>query len=142
MAMYENEGYCPNNSFMHYCIENEVPTIWERTEEILGDRPGYMVYTKNGVCHEGYSYVVDCLVGSTSRLGFDVACKLKELIPNCKYAEIGRKILVTDVSNSFGNHGLDNYSKKMDILEDDRYTVGIIDEDEAVHLYFLKKMAG
>ena len=135
MAMYETLGFCPNNSFLHYQLENEVPAIWERTREILGDRTGYMVYTPNGYVDHEWCYVVDCLIGSTSTLGVRVASKLKELIPNCKYAVTGRKILVTDLTNreSVGSVG--------QFLEDERYLVNIVEEGDAVHLYFFKKSA-
>lgn len=153
MAMYENEGFCPNNSFLHYQMEKkeDVPVIWERTREILGDRTGYMVYTEAGCSYYGWCYVVDCLVGSTSTLGVEVACKLETMIPNCKYAETGRKILVTDVINPFQIPGLNRGyvnnaekfvgSDKLYVLEDKRYVVGITDEGEAVHLYFFKKVS-
>lgn len=148
MAMYENLGFCPNNSFLQYCMEKgeKVPALWKRTSEILGDRMGYMVYTKNGCNYYGWCHVVDCLVGSTTTLGVEVACKLKALIPNCKYSETGRKILVTDVINPYQIPdirctGSNNFvgSDKVEVLEDDRYVVGITDEGEQVHLYFFKK---
>lgn len=148
MAMFENEGFCPNNSFLHYVMEKqeELPEIWERTNELLGDRKGYMVYTEAGCVWHGYCYVVDCLVGATSTIGIEVATHLKTLIPNCKYAETGRKILVTDVINPYQIPGLCMKGEtfvssdgKVVILEDDRYVVGITDEGKAVHLYFFKK---
>ena len=147
MAMYEKEGYCPNNEFVHYPMENgPVPVLWDRTREILGDRTGYMVYTEAGNSYYGSSYVVDCLVGSTTTLGVEVACKLRDLIQKCVYAETGRKILVTDVINPFQMPGLSGNidtgfigSDKLFVLEDNRYVVGITDEEDAVHMYLFKK---
>lgn len=147
MAMYENEGFCPNNSFLRYQLENyeNVPEFWERTREILGDRTGYMVYTENGCSNNDWCYVVDCLVGSTTTLGVEVACKLEAMIPDCVYGKTGRKILVTDVISHFQIPGLNRKAEKfsgsdhMYVLEDNRYVVGITEEGEAVHLYFFKK---
>lgn len=150
MAMYEKEGFCPNNEFLHYQMEKgPVSSLWERTREILGDRIGYMVYTEAGNSYYGSSYVVDCLVGATSTLGVEVACKLRDMIPNCKYAVNGRKILITDVINPFQMPGLSrgyvnegsSYvgTDKLFVLEDNRYVVGITDEKEAVHMYLFKK---
>lgn len=149
MAMYENLGFCPSNSFLSYLVrKKEIPAIWERTKKLLGDRIGYMVYTEAGYSYYG-CYVVDCLAGSTSTLGLEVACKLQAMIPECEYARIGRKILVTDVINPFQIPGLRRSgttyisdfvgSGNLDVLEDDRYVVGIIDEGPQVHLYFFKK---
>jgi hypothetical protein len=69
------------------------------------------------------------------------------MIPHCKYAETGRKILVTDVINPFqipylGINSTDNFfsrDDKMHLFEDDRYVCGVIDEGEDVHMYFFKK---
>ena len=152
MAMYENEGFCPNNSFLHYAMEHneEIPEFWKRTREILGDRPGYMVYTKAGCSYNDWCYVVDCLIGATNTMGVEIACLLQTMIPKCKYAEVGRKILITDVINPFQiphiGRGYVNSQEKfmatsddMHIFEDERYVCGMIDEGEAVHMYFFKK---
>lgn len=152
MAMYEDLGFCPNNSFMQYELEHhgEVPELWKRTCEILGERPVYMVYTKEGYVYNGWCYVVDCLVGATNTMGVEIACLLKTMIPECKYAEVGRKILITDVINPFQiphiSLGYDNSQEKfmatsndVHVFEDERYVCGVIDEKEAVHMYFFKK---
>ena len=152
MAMYEDEGLCPNNSFLHYETEHngEIPEFWERTREILGDRLGYMVYTKEGCSCNEWCYLVDCLIGATNTMGVEIACLLQTMIPKCKYAEVGRKILVTDVINPFQiphiGRGCVNSQEKfmatsddMHIFEDERYVCGVIDEGVAVHMYFFKK---
>ncbi len=152
MAMYEHEGFCPNNSFRHYAMEHkdEIPEFWKRTREILGDRLGYMVYTEAGCSYNGWSYVVDALIGATNTMGVEIACLLQTMIPKCRYAEVGRKILVTDVINPFQiphiGRGYVNSQEKfmatsddMHIFEDKRYVCGVIDEGEAVHMYFFKK---
>lgn len=151
MAMYENLGFCPTNSFLHYMLEcNNVPEVWMRTREILGDRTDYMVYTEAGCAYKGWCYIVDCLVGAKTTIGVEIACLLKTMIPQCKYAETGRKILVTDVINPYQipyiNRGYINSVEKfmssndnMHIFEDERYVCGVIDEGESVHMYFFKK---
>lgn len=148
MAMFEKLGYCPNNDFLDYEMQEEIPKMWKyTTKEILGDRIGYMVYDKESCTHDGWCYAVDCLAGSTSYLGFYVVSKLKEMIPECKYGETGRKILVTDVLDPYKIPGLcfieDNrsyaFSDELCLREDDCYMVGIQDEGEAVHLYFYRK---
>lgn len=152
MAMYEDLGRCPNDSFLYYVMEHngEVPEFWKRTREILGDRPGYMVYTEAGYSYKGWCYVVDCLIGATNTMGEEIACLLQTMIPKCKYAEVGRKILITDVINPFqipntdcgyvnGKEKFVATSDDMHIFEDDRYVCGIMDEGDAVHMYFFKK---
>lgn len=151
MAMYEELGFCPNSSFLHYTLENNpVPEIWERTRELLGDRTGYMVYTDAGCVYNGWCYVVDCLVGVETSIGVEIACILKTMIPQCEYTKTGRKILVTDVINPYQipyiGHSYINSAEKfmssndnMHIFEDERYVCGVIDEGENVHMYFFKK---
>ena len=151
MAIFESTGFCPNNSFLHYAMEkgDAVPANWKITQKLLGDRKGYMVYTKAGCAYYGYCYVVDALIGATDTLGIEVACKLQALIPVCKYAETGRMILITDVINPFQIPGVGRNSsgdtsefvadENLAMFEDERYLVGIIDEGNAVHMYFFKK---
>lgn len=151
MAMYENIGFCPNNSFLHYAMEkgDAIPANWKITQKLLGDRKGYMVYTKAGCAYYGYCYVVDALIGATDTLGIEVACKLQALVPVCKYAETGRMILITDVINPFQIPGVVNStsggtsnfmaSDDMTLFEDERYLVGITEDGDAVHMYFFKK---
>lgn len=151
MAMYEDLGFCPNNSFLNYALEgNPVPEIWKRTRELLGDRTGYMVYTEAGCTYNGWCYVVDCLVGAETTIGVEIACLLKTMIPQCEYAKTGRKILVTDVINPYQipyiERGYINNMEKfmssndsMYLFEDERYVCGVIDEGENVHMYFFKK---
>ena len=153
MAMYENLGFCPNNQFLHYALEEKnIPDVWNRTREILGDRTGNMVYTKAGTsCRDKWCHVVDCLVGAESTIGVEISNLLKTMIPQCKYAEIGKKILVTDVINPFqiphinrvyGDGDKEKYvatNDVMNVFEDERYVCGVTDEGESIHLYFFKK---
>ena len=146
MAMFENLGFCPSNSFTKYEMEKEISEFWKRTQELLGDRIAYMVYTPAGCNYHGYAYVVDALVGTTTTLGIEVATKLESLIPECKYAEKGRKILVTDVINPFQIPGIVGRvdgtfvsCKEVFVREDERYVVAVKEEGEDVHLYFFKK---
>ena len=145
MAMYEDLGFCPNNSFLHYAQGNHVPKIWKRTRDLLGDRIGYMVYTES-CTYNGGCYVVDCLVGAETTIGVEIACLLKTMIPKCKYAKVGRKILITDVINPYqipyigrGYKKFMSSNDSMHIFEDERYVCGVIDEGENVHMYFFKK---
>ena len=152
MAMFESEGFCPNNSFTLYALEHkgEIP-FWKRTREILGDRQGYMVYSGAGCSHNDWCYVVDCLVGATNTMGVEIACLLRSMIPTCRYAEVGRKILITDVINPLQiphiGRGYDSNGRKtfvstnpnVHVFQDERYICGIIDEGTAVHMYFFKK---
>ena len=146
MAMFENEGFCPNNSFYHYGMEgkHKISDAWEKNCDILGDRLGYMVYTEAGCAYKG-CYVVDCLMGE-SDIALEIAITLKTLIPECKYAEIGRKILITDVINPYQIPGIsggydkfETVDKKMQLFEDARYLCGVADEGEHVRMYFYKK---
>ena len=147
MAKTESLGYYPFDDFFNYVAEkrknNEVvPCIWERTYSILGDRIHYMVYMQekdlnhsNNTCN-----VIDCLVGSISTLGLRIAGMLRALIPYCKYPEIGKKILVSDVISPLQIPNIitiDNDKSYM--LQDERYIAGIVDEGETIHLYFFKK---
>lgn len=146
MAMYEDKGFCPNNSFLECAIGygKELPEIWTRTSELLGDLTGYMVYTEAGVSYYGWPYVCDALIGATSTMGVEIACQLK-------HAQTGRMILVTDVLNPFAiphiGSGYDSNGREtfvstnpdMHVFQDDRYICGIIDEGSTVHMYFFKK---
>lgn len=154
MAMFENEGFCPNNSFLHCAIQygDNIPENYQRTHELLGARPGYMVYTPGGVSYYGWPYVCDALIGATGTFGIEVACYLQTMIPTCVYAETGRKIWVTDLINPFAipyigrGYDRDGHERlmtsdesKMKIFEDDRYVCGITEEGDDVHMYFFKK---
>ena len=143
MAKYENEGYCPRNQIWHYQLENEVPSNWEHILEILGDRIEYMVYSEAGCSYYGWSYIVECLAIST--LGEELAKELEKRIPMCRYPEEGKKILCTDLINPFKIPGLQYAdrrgkrgfaSNEAFIIQDDKFLVGITEENEAVHLYF------
>ena len=143
MAMFEREGFCPNNSFYHY--GKEVSDTWEKTREILGDRTGYMVYTEAGCAYQG-SYVVDCLMGAKSNIGIEIANTLKVLNPKCQYAQYGKKILITDVINPYqipyitcGCGEFRTNDEKLHLFEDERYLCGIIGEGECIRMYFYKK---
>ena len=145
MAMYETEGFCPSNAFTYYSENEKISSFWNRTKEILGDRIGYMVYSPHGFSQNG-CYVVDCLMGAGYTIGIEIATVLRVMIPECKYAVIGRKILVTDVINPAQIPGLQFSSDEklfgdngLFIFEDSRYIVGVTDEGEEVHMYFFKR---
>ena len=136
MAMYEHEGFCPKNSFWDFESreKDKVSPLWARASEIFGDRLCYMVYTPNGY-NSKECYVVDALVGAgtNSTMNIEIAVCLSMIIPECTYAKKGKKILITDVIND------GQIPKESFVFEDDRYICGIVEEDEAVHMYFFKK---
>ena len=146
MAMFEKEGYCPSSAFLHYGETYEVSPLWKKTEEILGDRIDYMVYTKGGQSYKG-GFIVDALKGGNDTLGIEVATALKIFIPYCKYAETGKKILCTDVINpaiipvKIVEKDGKWTSFEAFVFEDSRYLVVIqdFDEDEEVRVYIFKK---
>ena len=150
MAMYEREGYCPNNAFLHYGMNGKAGEMWEKTESILGDRTGYMVYSEAG-CNYHECYVVDALEGAEGTLGIEVATALKKLIPVCEYAKIGKKILCTDLINPYQIPAkigeadgkwvlcMSEDPTKTLLFQDERYLIAIQDEGEAVHLYIFRK---
>ena len=148
MAMYESLGYCPHNAIHNYEFGSEsVSPLWNRTREILGDRTGYMVYTPAGVAYYGTPYVVEFFCSAENTAALELACKLKHLIPVCKYAEEGKKILITDVINPYQIPGLTVSGEEfvaytgsnLEVFQDAKYVVGLTEEEEAVHLYFFKK---
>jgi hypothetical protein len=150
MAMYENRGYCPANAFSWYREEKEVSATWKETEKILGDRIGYMVYSKDGYSYSE-CYVVDALVDANSFMGIEIAMTLQYLIPVCKYAEEGRPIICTDLINPYQmpakireNNGIwelcvDEDPSKTFLFQDERYLVSIQDDGKEVHMYLYKK---
>ena len=135
MAMYEHDGFCPNNSFWDFEAreKDKVSKLWVRAREIFGDRLGYMVYTPYGYNTKGETYVVDALVGCNSTMNIEIATCLSMLIPNCTYSKEGKKILITDLIND------GQIPDVAFIFEDDRYICGILEEDDKVHMYFYKK---
>lgn len=138
MAMYEGEGFCPQDSFLRYQKENKsnVSPLWERAQELLGDRIGYMVYTMGGCTEIDRCSVVDAIVGGSdgSLLGIGIASILNALIPECIYSKTLIKILITDLPTSF------HIPNGIFRVEDNRYIVGIAVESKSIiHLYFVKK---
>ncbi len=129
MAMYENEGFCPNKSFGFYT--GAVNPNWDATHELLGDKLGFMVYTPDGVSKE--AYVVDLFMGGSSLLAYRLAVLMHEMDPDTKYAEHGKKILIRDLINQ---RQMPNDTK---LYEDDRYLVGIRDSEAMIELFIYKK---
>lgn len=152
MAMYENRGFCPHNSFLHYNMNgNEVNPLWETTGKILGDRPGYMVYDKAMNAYKGECYIVDAMMGGTGTLGLEIACALRSMIPVCKYSETGRPIVCADLLNPYQIPAaigqLEDEWKlcegedpaKTVLVQDDRYLVAIQDDGNEVKVYLFKQ---
>lgn len=98
-AMYEKEGFCPNNSFLHFKIERGETRETEIIDEILGSRLGYMVYGP-GECDSRfwYSSIVTLLYGEPDSAAIKLAEHLVKLIPECEYAKCGRKIRLHDIN--------------------------------------------
>ena len=156
MAMYEDLGFCPANSFgYNYPEATDESALWARTKEILSDRIGFMVYDHNA-CAWGRKIcsVVDVFrFGGESTLGLEIACALQHYIPICSYSATGKKILIKDVINPNqaplqvtdrdGNGVLMPYADadlaKVRIFQDERYFVELTDVDGEVHLYIYKK---
>ena len=131
MAMFENEGFCPSNSFGFYIREREDKNaLSDRVLDILGDRRGYMVYDKDSCSKE--AYVVDMFLGGNTTLGLEVAVILREYDPKCVYAEHGKKILIYDLINP---HQMPLEVSK---YEDDRYLVGLLDGND-IQMYIYRK---
>lgn len=156
MAMYEQLGFCPSNAFfMKEISQEKLSKNWKEVKEILGDRVHYMVYKTGEPVHEDASNIVDALMNaeSESRLGIEVATTLRDMIPNCTYGEIGRRIECTDIeypaeipwklvheNDQWRIVGLrTNDSKVMKLIEDGRYIVGIADTADEVHIYLYRK---
>ncbi len=161
MAMYEREGFCPTNSFLHYAIsktEDEAESIKKRMD-ILGDRTGYMVYDSNHVAYgTKWPSVVELLLSND--MGEDVAKLLVMLVPECKYAEIGKKICIKDVINPLqipdlfqltsrswsllgqnGTVNINNPVRRKDekfLFFDDEYVVVIEDGKEAIVMWVFR----
>lgn len=151
MAMYEDKGFCPNNEFTLFAMEEagRLSPNWEKAMEILGPRTGYMVYAHNGRTFEDWSYIVDAIEGATGTLGIEIAETLKEMIPNCVYAKEGRPIICADFfsfskipegikSASADDLKIDSPFKTV-MHEDERYVVIIEDREMTVHIYLAKK---
>lgn len=157
MAMYEGKGYCPNNAFWQRMARQEnISQFWEETMNLLGDRIGYMVYTKEGNNIAGECYIVDALMGAKGKLGIQIASALKRIIPTCVYAEVGCPIVCTDILNpnqllSKGEMRdgkwtcLENGKKTSNgqdatnFYEDERYSVIVQEGEGEVRIYLYKK---
>ncbi len=93
--MYEREGYCPGNEFLHYGMRREKRKA-DFVYFLLQDRIGYMVYDPKMKAWGGTSSIVD-LMFNDEQINVKVSDALRRKIPVCKYAEEGRKILIRDV---------------------------------------------
>ncbi len=148
MAMYENQGYCPNNSFG----STEIPAGdgWEEVKEVLGARTEYMVYPNASNNYAG-CYIVP-MFKEGDEVARQVAYKLQAFIPECIYAEKGKKIACYDVINPYqipmaiGVNGNGKWvlcqgvSKAYAfVAENDNYLIAMKDEPEQVQIFIYKK---
>lgn len=132
MAMYENLGYCPSNILRRGGMDSIKPSkFYQKTMEKLGDRVGYMVYAKG--CNNSQGANIHELF-MRDELGYDLSLVLCELIPVCKYAEVGKKILITDVINPEQING----SKRYESLG---FLVSLEMKDEHLEMLIFKKPA-
>lgn len=157
MAMYKGKGYCPYNAFwQRVAIREELSPHWEKTMELLGERVGYMVYTRDGNAPSGECYIVDALLGARGTLGIQIASALKQLIPTCIYAERGCPIVCTDILNPnqllskareengrWTCIGTDRRTcsgqEAASLYEDERYYVIVQEGDGEVRIFLYKK---
>ena len=141
MAMFENlilQGryeacYCPSNQ-----IDLKLTGEYSKVRETLGDRSAYMVYDPmaHDCSHRNVS-IVDIL--KDEDLGFAVAYHLKYIIPECKYAEIGKMILINDVFRGKMKKLVKERDSSDFLEENENFSVLIKDDDEAVKIYILRK---
>ncbi len=150
MAMYENLGFCPSNSFTTYFQTGERAPLFDKAQKalnLLGDRKGYMVYEG---CSPNYNlpYIVDAICGATGTLGLQICAALEYLIPDCKYAVNGRKIRCHDVISPFdipevSQETNERYlrfpSSSTVLMEDERYLAGVINNSDSVDIYLYQK---
>lgn len=142
MAKYENLGYCPHNAFFQVGLNGACPEKWPETEKVLGDRTAFMVYMDNSYHHgKEHSYVVNALAYTDSDLGLDVAKTLSEMIPECKYPDVGRPIVCKDlmIKPDIIEILLSVPNRWYKCISDDRYFVIICDTGVDICLYFYKK---
>ena len=90
MAMYENEGYCPNNAFASNMM----------AKGILESRTAYMVYHENDVEYASRRpSIVECLDCGDRSLIVQICSHLQTIFPVCIYPGNGRKIRIHDIVN-------------------------------------------
>ncbi len=134
MAMFENEGYCPNNS-IHNFLTSEANM---KMKKVLGDRSGYMVYDPLAQdCSRYTSSIIDVL--GDEDLGIAIAYCLKYLIPECKYSEIGKKILIRDVFRGVMDQLIREKLPKEFFEQNDEFDVYIREEGDIVVIYIARK---
>lgn len=94
--MYEKEGSCPGICFEKFAMEIKKQGRAEKLFHMIGDRKSYMVYDK-GMETYGSTWpsVVELLLDDVQ--SEQIAFLLQVMIPECKYAEKGKKILIRDV---------------------------------------------
>lgn len=99
MAMYEREGFCPNNSFFWALSEMSDAKKAAEISRRFGDRMAYVVYAPGEVSDGYYCSIIEA-IKCDQDFALRLADLLAELIPACKYAEYGRKIVLHDVVSS------------------------------------------
>lgn len=92
MAMFEKEGFCPNNSLSQITM----------AKKMLGDRTAYMVYDDKDTEYGSYrSTIAECLDCGDEAFIVQVCSHLQAIIPVCIYAEKGRKIRIHDLVSPY-----------------------------------------
>lgn len=156
MAKYESTGFSPSNGFYDYPFSCR-NTMYHEIMNLLASRHTFMFYSTNEVSFYGYSYIVDAMCGGIDgELGMQIANLLVKLIPNCRYPDVGRRIVVRDVIHPnlmgegrciriCGNNTFNLVYRRSNpdhiLLQDERYLV-LIREDlfkNSIHIDLFKK---
>lgn len=101
MAIYDNEGYCPN--FESYAIKLEDQKRTKELLDLIGQRKSFIVYDKGMLRYGGWSSIVKLLLNDSNskKIAFTLGIMIPEAYIGSTVDEksIGKKILVKDVLN-------------------------------------------
>ena len=140
MAMYEDKGYCPNNGlrcgYSERIFRDKSNGVASASLAKLADRAGYMVYAPNEVNYSRANIDSFILHEDSELLGFEFAVLMEEYIPTCKYAEIGKQILLHDVINP------NQVPQDSKILRNHHFKVGIKNREDIVEVWIFYTTAG
>lgn len=89
-----------------------------------------MVYTPGGNNQAGANVYK---LFMQDELGYDLAVLLAEIIPECCYANSGKKILITDVINQ------EQIPKTAKIYSSETFIVSLEEKQEAVELFIFQR---
>lgn len=147
-AIYEDEGYCPNEK-LDFKIQYN-PNLSEKSKmatEILGERKEYVVYIGAEFSY-GECYFVQVMANDRdSTLGIEVATILKVVFPYCRYPEATMKLVCHDVINPYQIPDLElevnteEWKVENGIFIEDEQFLCVIKKtgEKQMDLYFYKK---